>query len=193
LTVDRRKEQLRQDFLQASLILYTGHADCNGFSPAIDVVHHYTAGTLLNFPIIMGIGCYTGAYEWLRRRQLVQQEIGAVAGILAAPGQPDPSAYLLTNLFVLQNLRRGAMGQQCAVDLAYFHEESDDLLRGLYVEGLSLGEAFRRAKNAEYIRLSMEQSRRVNSTAGKVRGDAQYVLIGDPTFVPHPMGRQRRL
>ncbi len=187
-----RLKQLRNDFKNATLILITGHADCNGYGDVINTVEHYNEEMFLNFPVIIGIGCRTSAYDWLRRDQwhnLAAQNAAEtwLRSQSIDPPQPAtwPETYQLTNLFVAQNIRRGAMSQQCSIDIAYFHEESYDLLRGLYVNGLSLGEAFRLAKNAEYQRLKANPNLD-NMTSGKVVGDAQYVLVGDPTFTPHP-------
>jgi hypothetical protein len=192
--------ELRRKFQTADLILYIGDAYYNGYQ-SMDTPWFYSEQVQLNWPIIVGVGCLTGAYDWVRREQHMQlsaqklaagwlDEVRAKAALAGAPlpyvldaEQHSPETFKLTDLFALQALRRGALGIQCAVDFAYFHEESDDLLRALYVEGLSLGEAFRRAKNAEYLRLPPAKSQVVNATDGKLRGDAQYILIGDPTFV----------
>jgi hypothetical protein len=180
----KRRAELRDQFKKAALILICGDADQTGYSPAIATFRHYDDKMWLNLPVIVGIGCRTAAFEWLRREQLRRRTGQTLADV--------PADYKLTNLFAAQNLRRGAIGQQCSVDVAYFNAESGTLLHGLYVEGLSLGEAFRRAKNAEYQRLSPELSSLINHTEGKIRGDAQYVLIGDPTFVPQPLTTIRR-
>lgn len=156
----------RERYQKATLILYIGHADCNGVRGIIDTTEPYYREMYLNFPVIIGAACLTGAYEWVKRDQ-----------------KCSPKEYKLTNLFAAQNIRRGAMGQQCAVDYAYRHEECDELLRGLYVEGLTLGEAFRRAKNAE-LKRDEESPHFSNWTDHKVKGDPHYVLVGDPTFRP---------
>jgi hypothetical protein len=164
----QKVESFRAHYQEATLILYTGHADCNGVRGIIDTTESYYREMYLNFPVIIGVACLTGAYEWIKRDQRCR---------------PRPDEYKLTNLFVAQNIRRGAMGQQCAIDYAYWHEECDELLRGLYVEGLTLGEAFRRAKNAELER-DKASPLFSNGTDGKVKGDPHYVLVGDPTFIP---------
>jgi hypothetical protein len=159
-------KRFRERYQKATLILYIGHADCNGVRGIIDTTEPYYRNMYLNFPVVIGAACNTGAYEWIKRDQRCR-----------------PGRYKLTNLFVAQNIRRGAMGQQCAVSYAYWHEECDKLLHGLYVDGLSLGEAFQQAKNAEFNRHRGNPDYN-NATCDKIWGDAHYVLVGDPTFRP---------
>jgi hypothetical protein len=161
-----RAEEIRECYRDATLILYIGHADCNGVREIIDTTEPYYREMYLNFPVIIGAACLTGAYEWIKRDQRCRSD-----------------RYKLTNLFVAQNIRRGAMGQQCAVSHAPWHEECDELLQGLYVTGLSLGKAFQEARNAEFRR-HRENPDYDNATSGKIWGDAHYVLVGDPTFKP---------
>jgi hypothetical protein len=50
-----------------------------------------------------------------------------------------PQLYQLSNLFAVQNIRRGAMGQQCSVDLAYYHQQTDELLHDILCGWSSAG------------------------------------------------------
>jgi hypothetical protein len=162
----KKAKCFRARYQKATLILYTGHADCNGVRGIIDTTEPYYREMYLNFPVIIGVACLTGAYEWIKRYQRCR-----------------PNRYKLTNLFAAQNIRRGAMGQQCAVSYAYWHEECNELLHSLYVKDLSLGEAFQEAKNTE-LKRHREDPDYDNATCGKIWGDAHYVLVGDPTFKP---------
>jgi len=160
-------EEIWERYQKAALILYAGHGTYDGFFGVITSADLQQNQMYLSFPVIIGVACNTGGYEHLKDE-------------VEESGDPGPR---LTDLFVAQNIRRGAMGQQCAVAYAYWHEECDELLQGLYVEELTLGEAFRQAKNAELKRNEDDPSF-VNLTAGKVKGDPHFVLVGDPTFRP---------
>lgn len=164
-------EEIWEHYQEAALILYTGHGTYNGFYPTLSRVitsaDFQENQMYLSFPVIIGVACCTGGYEWLKNE-------------IEESDDPD---LRLTELFVAQNIRRGAMGQQCAVGYAYWHEECDELLRGLYIGALTLGKAFRQAKNAE-LKRNGEDPHFSNLTDGKVKGDPHYVLVGDPTFRP---------
>ena len=78
-----------------------------------------------------------------------------------------------TKLFSIQNIRRGAMAVHAAVGENYNHYYFDRLLKA-YKYSIPIGDAFREAKNSD--------------RCGNIKGfglvDFNYILIGDPTFVP---------
>ncbi len=167
----RTRKRVERRYRQASLILYSGHASYDGFGtePMSTATLAHAKAYLDGFPVIVGVGCLTGAYEWAKHSQ-------------PSAGLPDDQKRKLAHLFVAQNIRRGAMVQQCAVSTAYWHDELDDLLSALYVDGRSIGEAIRLAKNSE--RHLFNPDGLDNFTDYKFDGDPHYLLVGDPTFVP---------
>lgn len=171
-----KEKEIESHYRKASLILYTGHAHYDGFGDSDRGVYfmstpQFTKNRIYldGFPVILGVGCSTGAYEWLKHKWQAANTL-------------DENLPKLAHLFVAQNIRRGAMAQQCAVSLAYWHQELDDLLKALYEDGLSVGEAIRLAKNSE--RCHFKADRLDNFTDYRFDGDPQYLLVGDPTFVP---------
>lgn len=168
----RKTKTVERRYLEASLILYSGYASYDGFGtePTMSTARLVHGKAYLDgFPVIIGVGCLTGAYEWVKCSQ-------------QSAGIPDDQKRKLAHLFVAQNIRRGAMAQQCAVSTAYWHDELDDLLRALYVQGYSIGEAIRLAKNSE--RSLFYAQGLDNFTEKRFDGDPHYLLVGDPTFVP---------
>jgi hypothetical protein len=169
------EDDIERCYPEASLILYTGHASSEGFALAMNtskLVRMAKQGTYLDgFPVIFGVGCRTGAYA------LVKAAIEAANNL-------DGNKPRLANLFVAQNIRRGAMAQQCSVGDAYWHDEFDDLLRAVYVEEHPIGEAIQIAKNSERSLFNGKEGGLDNFTDYKYDGDPHYLLVGDPTFVP---------
>ncbi|MBI5652157.1 MAG: hypothetical protein HZC40_17205 [Chloroflexi bacterium] len=191
--ITQNRSEILEAFKRAHLILYCGHAETSGLSDVINTLDDYNATMWLNLPVLIGIGCLTGAFDRMRYRQqtlrflpgLIEtiHTVGLAAEKKSITALEKEARDLLSNLFIAQNIRRGAMGQQCSVGVAYFHNECGAILEELYLRGASLGEAFRRAKNREYER-DLREGAPDNLTAGEILGDPHYVLIGDPTFTP---------
>jgi len=81
------------------------------------------------------------------------------------------------DLFCIQGIRRGAMAQQGAVDISYWHQQHDNILKGTILEGKTIGEAYMEARNEDY---------EINHAnfCENIRGDPFYALLGDPTWKP---------
>lgn len=166
------EKRLESRYSEASLILYSGHGTYDGFQNTFGLGFMTTSKLIQNetylngFPVILAVGCSTGAYAWAKNK--------------IEPAASSENKPKLAHLFVAQNIRRGAMAQQCAVGPSYWHQELDDLLTSLYEKGDSIGEAIRQAKNSE--RADFNACRLDNFTP--YDGDPHYLLIGDPTFTP---------
>ncbi len=170
---DEQKVLAGSLYPKANLIVYMGHASYDGFEGVMSTAKLVENNTRLDgFPVILGIGCLTGAYE------LTKHERMKMANLLSERGPK------LARLFVAQNIRRGAMAQQCAVSLAYWHDELDELLKALYVNGDSLGKAICLAKNSERHLFDPEDKDKLGNFSSRFDGDPHYLLVGDPTFVP---------
>jgi len=81
-------------------------------------------------------------------------------------------------LFCVQGIRRGALVQQGAVDVSYWHQEFDNVLRSIISQSRTIGDAYLEARNEEY------GINHDNYCTG-LRGDSYYALLGDPTFRPN--------
>ena len=70
---------------------------------------------------------------------------------------------------------------QGAVDVSYWHCMFEEEMIGIFIEGKTIGEAYKEARNSEY-------TKGICDTYGNfcrgVKGDPFYALIGDPTFKP---------
>ena len=75
------------------------------------------------------------------------------------------------DLFCTQGIRRGVLMQQGAVDQSPWHEQFTEILEKSIIQGKSIGEAYRDARNTEFY-----------NSGGD--GDGYYALIGDPTWRP---------
>jgi beta propeller repeat protein len=143
------------------LILYTDHGGGLGFDDGNVMVmsspHLQQYQMWLQPSIILDIACATCTPTW-----------GYVPGI-------DQ------NTFCMENIRRGAMVYQGAVDLSYWHRMFDEILDGSIVKGEPIGYAYLVARNSEYNACGAVQK---GWSYWWPCGDAYYALIGDPTFEP---------
>jgi len=129
----------------SNLIIYYNHGSKTAFSMLISSYDFSSNNIYLNNPIIMNVACLTCCWS----------------------GNP--------NSFCVQNIRRGALGFQGAVDISYWNKEFDDILNGFVLEGKSIGTAYKEARNQDY------KDNIYNFCLG-LRGDIFYAWIGDPTI-----------
>jgi hypothetical protein len=103
-----------------------------------------------------------------------------VVDIACATCTPGWGYKVEANTFCVQNIRRGVMVYQGAVDLSYWHRMFDEILTGSFINKEPIGAVYLKARNSEY-----QNSVCIKHMSGEVWpcGDPYYALIGDPTFV----------
>ena len=130
---------IKGSYVDSDLVFYLDHGSSKGFaSEAMDSAYLISNEVNLKPLTVIDIACSTCAYAYTNNE----------------------------NLFCTQNLRRGSMVFQGAVSVSYWEKYFDIMLNEMYLEGDSIGTAFKHAKNSEYAR------------------DLYYTIIGDPTFKP---------
>ena len=140
------------------LILYSDHGGSQGFGNVVNSGVLRTNDATLLPSIILDIACATCTPTW---------------GYDPEWGPRSDEGVT----FCMENIRRGAMVYMGAVDLSYWHRMFDNILKGAFVDGKTIGEIYLEARNEEYT----------NCAAGQPPwpcGDTYYALIADPTFKP---------
>ncbi len=149
--VSEKRDEIFEKYDDNYLLLYADHAGPLGFEGMMGSGYLKNNKIYLQPSLVIGIGCATCKYSgWGSRRE---------------------------ELFCVQGIRRGALAQQGAVDVSYWHQEFDNILRGAFIEGKTIGEAYRDARNEDFV------IDHYNFCTG-IRGDPYYVLLGDPTWKP---------
>jgi beta propeller repeat protein len=138
-------------YANQALVLYDDHGGADGFEVGLDTWLLRNNSTSMAPATVLDLACATGTVGW---------------GYIPADGQ-----------FAMENIRRGAMVYMAAVDLSYWHTMFGEILTEAYVNKKTIGEAYLKARNAEY-------QQRVDNLTRELRGDPFYALVGDPTFRP---------
>ena len=149
--IDSQKKQVIKDYLTSLFIIFYGHGNERGLHPAITSSDFKNQSMPPSF-IFTG-ACATNSVGW-----------GYVPR---------------TDLFSMQNLRYGAMNYMGAVDMSYWHRLFQPLTDDIFVNNLSVGNAFRNAKNKKYLKDSQMQNIPIWLCA-----DGYHNLLGDPTLKP---------
>jgi beta propeller repeat protein len=132
------------------LIIYVDHGWTEGLCDMMESGWLIERQVYLKPATILDLACLTGSYN-------------------AQANKP--------RLLAAQNIRRGAMAHMGATDVSYWHNMFDDILRAVYVEGKTLGQAYLEARNEDY-------DEDIWNFSLTLKGDIFYALLGDPTFVP---------
>ncbi len=133
------------------LILYADHGGPSGFDNVVTSAYLQNKKVSLLPSTILDIACATATVLW---------------------------GYIPTeNNFTIENIRRGAMIYMGAVDNSYWHRMFDNILKGVFIDGKTIGQAYLEARNEEYQNC-------IAKPPPWPCGDPYYALIGDPTFKP---------
>jgi len=151
--VDGNRMTIRSLYDDCGLIIFVDHGLMRFFEGVIDSGYLCWQEVYLEPVVVLDLACLTGAYN--------------VEVTLGEPGM----------VLSVQHIRRGAMAYMGATDVSYWHRMFDDILRAVYLEGKSIGEAYLQARNEDY-------DEDVWNFSTTLRGDIFYALLGDPTFCP---------
>jgi hypothetical protein len=143
---------LRDEYDESHLIFFADHGGSTSFTGVMHTTYFEDNEVYLMCPNVIDLACSTGQFD----------KVGNLTK---------------TRLFNVQSIRRGAIVQISAVSVSYWHQMFDEQLDNMYLNRVSAGEAFRRAKNAEY-------DRNAPNFHTVYQGDPWYFLMGDPAFVP---------
>lgn len=135
---------------QSELIVYVDHGSTEGFCGMMDSTYLINNQLYLKPATVLDLACLTGCYNGKRYKP---------------------------KLLAAQNIRRGAMAHMGATDVSYWHNMFDNILRAVYIQGRSLGDAYVEARNEDY-------DEDIWNFSITLKGDIYYALLGDPTFVP---------
>jgi hypothetical protein len=147
LSADQNRKEIQAHYRTSSVIIYYDHGSPSAFSKLIGSYNLASEKYYLNSPMIIDVACLTCSYN-LR------------------PG---------FDLFCAQNMRRGAIGFQGAVDVSYWNKEFDETLNGYLLEGKPIGIAYMEARNKDFVD-------NIYNFCHGIRGDVFYAWIGDPTI-----------
>lgn len=142
-----KQNEIYERYDDVYLNLFVDHGYPSGFEGMMSSSYMMDNKIYLNPSIVLDLACLTCKYS----------------------GQGD--------LFCAQGIRRGALVQQGAVEVSYWHQEFDNILIGTILDGKTIGEAYLEARNEDY------EIDHYNFCTG-IRGDPFYALLGDPTFKP---------
>ena len=157
--VSGAEERIRDKYLEVNFILYSGHGNVYGYPDLINAHTNWHQFKLfLTCPVVINNACNTARWH-------------DVSG-------PHPENIRRWQ-FAMQSIRRGAIAQIAVASEAYWHQMWDVLLNQMYLQGKSVGEAFKCARNAEWDRDPMNFSYN-----NEHRGDPWFFLMGDPVFAP---------
>ena len=148
--VQEKQEEIYEKYDNVYLNLFDDHGWFGGFSGMMDSDYLINNKVYLKPSFVIGLACSTCLYD-----------------------SYSTQGYL----FCVQGIRRGALAQQGAVAISYWHQEFDDILEGTILQDKTIGKAYMEARNEEY------QINHYNFFRG-LRGDPFYVLLGDPTWKP---------
>ena len=146
--VETFREEIEDKYDDVFLNLFDDHGNSRTFDGMMDVSYLMDNQVYLDPSLVLGLACSTCLYS----------------------GGGD--------LFCMQGMRRGALAQQGAVDVSYWHQHFDNILDGVILEGETIGEAYLKARNEDY------GIKHHNFCGGELDGDPYYVLLGDPTWRP---------
>ena len=138
--------------------MYSDHGSENGFMDLIHTLDFKNNKMYLTNPVVLDLACLTCAFE-IPAHSVKKQD-----------------------LFCAQNIRRGAMVYQGAVDVSYWHCMFEETMYGIFKNGETIGEAYRKARNSEYG--NIDKCPPGINFCTNIDGDPFYALIGDPTFKP---------
>jgi beta propeller repeat protein len=156
--VNKNIPQIRGLYDDCYLILYADHGGWSGFDTVVTSEVLRTNEVTLLPSIVLDIACATCTPLW--------------------GYDPEWGPYSDKGVtFCMENIRRGAMVYMGAVDLSYWHRMFDNILKGAFVDGKTIGEVYLEARNEEYNSCA-------SSNPPWPCGDTYYALIGDPTFKP---------
>jgi hypothetical protein len=156
--VNKNIPQIRGLYDDCYLVLYADHGGWSGFDTVITSEELRTNEVTLLPSIVLDIACATCTPLW--------------------GYDPEWGPYSDKGVtFCMENIRRGAMVYMGAVDLSYWHRMFDNILKGTFVDGKTIGEVYLEARNEEYTKCA-------SSSPPWPCGDTYYALIGDPTFKP---------
>jgi len=113
----------------------------------------------------------------MESRYLIENDIYLAPSLVLGLACSTCKYYSQGDLFCMQGIRRGALAQQGAVDVSYWHQEFDNVLNGVFLEDKTIGEAYLEARNEDY------EMGHYNFCSG-LEGDPYYALLGDPTWRP---------
>ena len=142
-----KSKEIHEGYDDAFLILFADHGSSGGFSGMMSSYYMKSNKIYLSPSLVIDLACSTCYYR--------------------GDG----------NEFCAQGIRRGAIAQQGAVDVSYWHQEFDDVLDGIIIKGKTIGEAYKDARNEDY------KINHYNFCYG-IRGDPFYALLGDPNWKP---------
>ncbi len=142
-----KQNEIYKNYSQVFLNLFDDHGYPGGFAGMMDVYYMKDNKVNLKPSFTIGLACSTCSYY----------------------GQGD--------LFCMQGIRRGALAQQGAVDVSYWHQEFDDILTASILQNKTIGEAYMEARNDDYVKENY-------NFCGGLVGDPFYSLLGDPNWRP---------
>ncbi len=157
--VDPNKLLIQDLYLISYLILYVDHGNYEGFVPVKS--KNLLSRSLLPC-VVLDTACATNTVLW---------------GYL-----PQWNFWSTTDKWVtfsIENLRRGAMVYMGAVDNSYWHRMYDNIMIHCFLNGQTIGDAYKDARKEEYDSVSNLKEKVIWPY-----GDAFYALLGDPTFKP---------
>jgi|GEM_PF-2811372 len=146
------KSYNKEEYGEKDFILFYDHGTPHMFWKLMSTKQMRENQAYLDSPTIVDVACATCAYQ-----------------------------YAKNGLFCVENIRRGAMAFQGAVDISYWHNQFDEILNEAFLNGKTIGDAIRIAKNSDYENL---ESLHVTNYCIGLKGDPYYILVGDPTFKP---------
>jgi hypothetical protein len=145
--VGNSKQEIYNNYAEPFLKTFNDHGWPLGFSGMMDSSYLIRNKIYLDPSLVIGLACSTCFYSGSGKE------------------------------FCVQGIRRGALAQQGAVDVAHWHQELDDILNGVFLEDKSIGKAYLEGRNEEYFEGNY-------NFCFKLEGDPYYALLGDPTWRP---------
>jgi len=145
--VSFNRDEIYEDYSQVYLNLFDDHGNTNTFAEMMDSNYLMENNIYLKPSLVLGLACSTCKY------------------------------YSQGDLFCMQGMRRGALAQQGAVDVSYWHQEFDNILTGTIIENKTIGRAYLEARNEDYAEGHY-------NFCSSLEGDPYYALLGDPTWRP---------